>query len=88
MANRFVSTEPTLQELLYVQRCSRGDFESVILLLESRIIDKKFDIRGLPMSALIPTVIEMCEAMGIPSEDLGIKAVEENSESSDDEILM
>lgn len=40
------------------------------------------------MSALIPTVIEMCEAMGIPSEDLGIKAVEENSESSDDEILM
>lgn len=59
--NRFTERELTAQEYAYLTHAARGDGEAQILLLESRRLDPKFDIRSLEMTLFMDATDECIE---------------------------
>jgi hypothetical protein len=67
--SRFTDRELTVQENIWLQQCRHyGDYEALILLMESRLIEpESIDLRSLPVSDLQP-LVEECKA-GIETGD-------------------
>jgi hypothetical protein len=61
MENRFVDRELTVREAIYLSKGAQGDFESGVLLVESRLREPIAGLRDWPMSDWNP-LFEECLA--------------------------
>ena len=62
--NRFVDREMTVREMIYLSKAGQGDFESQVLLVESRLKEPIVDLRDWPMSNFGPLTEECMAGIG------------------------
>jgi hypothetical protein len=48
--SKFVARELTVLEMIYFNKGGKGDFEFTVMFVESRLVDKSFNVRELPLS--------------------------------------
>jgi hypothetical protein len=60
---KFKTSECIVQELIYVYKADKGDYESLILFIESRLNDKSINVRNMLGSDLGSLIEECGQAM-------------------------
>ncbi len=61
--SKFVEREFTVREAILVDKAGKGDFESGVLLVESRLVEPIPNLRELPVSDFMQLIEEMGETL-------------------------